>query len=659
MAKPMSAHNPFRTPNLTPMPTGASTASSSANPFNSPPHSPPSKNTPLAQPPPPHTSFAPEFEPIVERETDSPSPPASPAPPPPPQSPSPPPPEPVPPEITINNTGSTTLYAPPPGSPPRTHSPSPYLSQLDPPPPSGSRGPSSSPSHFAPPSGPPPSDTHSNLPPNLDEGGSGGLDEELPPAYSAAPDPSIGETTVELGPRRPFQRAPELPGQGVGWQPQIQPRRTPQPQSHSQRLAHQPTGSLSSSGRIAPPSHPLRSDSNIPLALLNSSSSSSAAGGGRSNNNSLAPPTLPARQRSHSAGAGSRPTRPPISPPEGELSEFAREFYAAGGRIPGSEPEVEGEGGAGDENAERRGRTGAGTGGGGGEGADIGRSRTQYLPPPGEPPLPRRPTSAGGGRSGSGSGSTRGGAGGSGGVADDGKPTRQPVPGHPLLNAGNILVYPAGYECRKCHNIGYKAADPNNPCRKCWDKFGKPFTNAMNYIPWSPARDAQAWSTNSSSGKSFQRPLPSSRAPHLSVSTSNLSSGGSSSPRPSASTSSTYLGSSTVSSIPVNENAHRRAISNPVSQHGSYNSRTRPAQPLVQLPSSLSPPPLNRATSGALRPRLVAAGARPPPGAVVYQPGDPRLGGSLCWRCDGRGVTTFFIFDEGRCEACNGLGRIF
>ena len=33
---------------------------------------------------------------------------------------------------------------------------------------------------------------------------------------------------------------------------------------------------------------------------------------------------------------------------------------------------------------------------------------------------------------------------------DDGRPTRTPVPGHPLLNNGKTLVYPAGHECSKC-----------------------------------------------------------------------------------------------------------------------------------------------------------------------------------------------------------------
>jgi hypothetical protein len=32
----------------------------------------------------------------------------------------------------------------------------------------------------------------------------------------------------------------------------------------------------------------------------------------------------------------------------------------------------------------------------------------------------------------------------------DGKPTARPVPGHPLLKDNRVLVYPLGFECRKC-----------------------------------------------------------------------------------------------------------------------------------------------------------------------------------------------------------------
>ena len=40
-------------------------------------------------------------------------------------------------------------------------------------------------------------------------------------------------------------------------------------------------------------------------------------------------------------------------------------------------------------------------------------------------------------------------------IPDDGRPTRTPVPGHPLLNSGKTLVYPAGYECHKCMSLPF------------------------------------------------------------------------------------------------------------------------------------------------------------------------------------------------------------
>lgn len=47
----------------------------------------------------------------------------------------------------------------------------------------------------------------------------------------------------------------------------------------------------------------------------------------------------------------------------------------------------------------------------------------------------------------------------------------------------------------------------------------------------------------------------------------------------------------------------------------------------------------------------------PPNGAIVLQPGDPRIGGQLCQRCKGRGQVHFFL-DMETCPQCNGLGRI-
>ncbi|GAA6042298.1 hypothetical protein JCM8097_000625 [Rhodosporidiobolus ruineniae] len=68
-------------------------------------------------------------------------------------------------------------------------------------------------------------------------------------------------------------------------------------------------------------------------------------------------------------------------------------------------------------------------------------------------------------------------------------PTERPEPGHPLLNGGKLLVFPAGSKvCSKCSNTGYKpfdpytgyrGDDPSHPCRKCWAKHGRPFSGPL------------------------------------------------------------------------------------------------------------------------------------------------------------------------------------
>lgn len=44
--------------------------------------------------------------------------------------------------------------------------------------------------------------------------------------------------------------------------------------------------------------------------------------------------------------------------------------------------------------------------------------------------------------------------------------------------------------------------------------------------------------------------------------------------------------------------------------------------------------------------------------SVVVQPGDPRIGGTLCGRCRGRGLIYDFLGDY-TCPTCKGVGRLF
>lgn len=46
-------------------------------------------------------------------------------------------------------------------------------------------------------------------------------------------------------------------------------------------------------------------------------------------------------------------------------------------------------------------------------------------------------------------------------------------------------------------NVGYKGADPSRPCKRCWNKYSRPFSGPLAY----------SFSSNSRDGN-FQRPLP-------------------------------------------------------------------------------------------------------------------------------------------------------
>ncbi|KAH8929683.1 hypothetical protein BT69DRAFT_1276164 [Atractiella rhizophila] len=95
------------------------------------------------------------------------------------------------------------------------------------------------------------------------------------------------------------------------------------------------------------------------------------------------------------------------------------------------------------------------------------------------------------GQSGSGGNATGGGGG------NAFQPSTTPIPGRPLLHNGNVLILPASYHCDKCNNTGYKAYDPNNPCRRCWDHYSRPYNHSSAPPP----------------GYVLQRPLPSFHSP--------------------------------------------------------------------------------------------------------------------------------------------------
>jgi hypothetical protein len=254
-----------------------------------------------------------------------------------------------------------------------------------------------------------------NLPPDPSdaESDNAALSEELPPAYTPTPDPEQGESSVEFGPRRPFQQAP--------------------PPVQQQLLSpHTTTTRSSSHGRSQSHSRTNREQQTF-LGLLTGHPSSTeqvAAGTTRSevftypgNRRQAQQPALasipvPVVTESRSARIPAPPPRHPTSSPSSTslssstgsnrsgISDFARDFYAAGPASNLIEPE-----------------SSAST-----------PPQPRYAPPPGAPPPPRNNTTQQG-------------------IPDDGRPTKTAVPGHPLLKDDQILIYPAGHMCEKCEYL--------------------------------------------------------------------------------------------------------------------------------------------------------------------------------------------------------------
>ncbi|KAF8512344.1 hypothetical protein JB92DRAFT_2929033 [Gautieria morchelliformis] len=283
-------------------------------------------------------------------------------------------------------------------------------------------------------------------------------------------------------------------------------------------------------------------------------------------------------------------------------------------------------------------------------------SRAQsYSPPPGQPP-PRRPDPSARRVSvpGTGVGTSMG--------PDDGRPTTTPVPGHPLLKGGKLLVYPQGFECSKCHNTGYKNNDPSHACGKCWDKYARSYTGALAYAPFPSSTSAPS---SSGGGNNFQRPLPVFSPPQANFQTQR--------PHPTAGhpqrlhrkhSSLQHHHQLPPSPPSPHHHPHQHHPGSPSITHHSFPAPhsppfhppppRHPGHPQMYHPPS-APPVIHQ-------PPHIIQGPPPPPmmgTGVVYQPGDPRIGGRLCWRCNGRGGESFLFFDWQTCTVCRGAGRVF
>ena len=170
--------------------------------------------------------------------------------------------------------------------------------------------------------------------------------------------------------------------------------------------------------------------------------------------------------------------------------------------------------------------------------------------------------------------------------------------------------YGAHIHARTGKNTGYKNYDPSHPCRKCWEKYAKPYTGALTYTPWSP----------SGNDPRMQRALPKFVPPHLSTG------------------SPTHGSQPPYGSYPrpPQHPQHNRSISQP---HHVPSSGSGPSYYVMNPLSPYDTPPV--------------------PHAIPIEPGDPRLGGRLCMRCGGAGIRTVMLIDLTTCDNCDGTGRVW
>ncbi|WVN85930.1 uncharacterized protein L203_101084 [Cryptococcus depauperatus CBS 7841] len=214
--------------------------------------------------------------------------------------------------------------------------------------------------------------------------------------------------------------------------------------------------------------------------------------------------------------------------------------------------------------------------------------------------------------------------------SQDLSPTEHPTPGRPLLHRGHLLVYPKDFWCPKCGNTGYKANDPSNPHEVDWRTYGRPYNSVLahSYITIISNR-SHGVNPSAHASVNFQRPLPC----YPSV--------GSTSPMMPTAT-----GSNPYAQLP------------PPPAGAKWN--LHPGQYRGSSFSHLPPPPRPPMPTQGQQIYVQHSPGPVPPGALEVRPGDPRIGGRLCWRCSGSGrESSFFGFNDGRCQECRGLGRLF
>lgn len=173
---------------------------------------------------------------------------------------------------------------------------------------------------------------------------------------------------------------------------------------------------------------------------------------------------------------------------------------------------------------------------------------------------------------------------------------------------------------------GLKGFETSHSCRKCWEKYSRPYSGPIVYTSWNDGPSNR------------QRPLLNLRSP-----VTGLSRSGSSIVGQARNDFSSQPGNSAGHSYP-----HPPPPPPPAFYPGQHPPPHLPPTHLPPPPPRHPPPPMNHGPP-----------SRGPSTPLVLQPGDPRIGGKPCWNCSGTGRTLGFLLMSDRiCDTCHGIGRL-
>lgn len=261
-------------------------------------------------------------------------------------------------------------------------------------------------------------------------------------------------------------------------------------------------------------------------------------------------------------------------------------------------------------------------------------------------------------------------------------PRSVPTNGHPFMHRGKVLLYPRTVSsCNRCHRTGYCDNNVLKPCKRCWRNYGYEYKGkikdayeqrgAHHYLDDKVLQQPLFFKSSISAGPTpsqpYSQPYTQTYRPPYQQSYSHPFA-----VHP-ASASTSHGGTSQQSEVfpedkhnsapPRYDLASQTSSEKPLAQQNypSYAQPTVPPMQPAQPYHPMMPMPPQPPVSRTVGPTINWYGYMPPPGAVTVAPGDPRIGGVLCYRCGGSGsiedlMSLFFGDDE--CPVCGGAGRI-